>query len=69
MARAQCAQGQVLLGTYATSRALVDIGAAAGGDMTTEAALTKLYYLFSKGLDVAQIKKMVEKNLRGELSE
>ena len=30
VARSQCAQGQVLLGTYAASRALVDIGAAAG---------------------------------------
>ena len=69
VARSQCAQGQVLLGTYAASRALVDIGAAAGGDMTTEAALTKLYYLFSKGLSAAEVKRQIEMNLRGELSE
>ena len=69
VARSQCVQGQVSLGTYAASRALVDIGAVNGGDMTTEAALTKLYYLFSKGLDTDGIKRQMEKNLRGELTE
>ena len=69
VARSQCAQGQVSLGTYAASSALVDIGAVNGGDMTTEAALTKLYYLFSKGLSTEEIKSQMEKNLRGELTE
>ena len=69
VARSQCAQGEVRLGTYAASSALVDIGAVNGGDMTTEAALTKLYYLFSKGLEVDEIKRLMETNLRGELTE
>ena len=65
----QCMQGTVTLGAYATSKALHDIGAVNGGDMTSAAAMTKLYYLFSKGLDSEQIKAEMVKNLRGELSE
>ncbi len=67
--RSQCPQGRVNLGSYAASQALKDIGAADGADMTTEAALAKLYYLFSKELDSAEIKKLFETNLRGERSE
>lgn len=65
----QCMQGTVSLGAYATSKALHDIGAVNGKDMTTEAALTKLYYLFSLGLPKEEIKELMSRNLRGELSE
>lgn len=65
----QCVQGTVSLGTYATSQALRRIGAVDGHDMTTEAALTKLYYLFSKGLDKERVKELMGRNLRGELTE
>ena len=64
----QCVQGAVSLGAYATSRSLHDIGAVNGRDMTTEAALTKLYYLFSLGLPTEEIKQKMTENLRGELS-
>jgi len=57
------------LGAYATSKALHDIGAVNGKDMTTEAALTKLYYLFSLGLPKEEIKEKMAQNLRGELTE
>lgn len=40
-----------------------------GGDMTTEAALSKISYLLSKKLTRAEIKKQIETNLRGELTE
>lgn len=64
----QCIQGAVSLGTYATSKALQEIGAVNGRDMTTEAALTKLYYLFSLGLDKEDIKKQMTQDLRGEIT-
>lgn len=65
----QCIQGSVSLGAYETSKALQEIGAVNGGDMTAEAAMTKLMYLFSKGLGVDEIRRLMTKNLRGELTE
>lgn len=65
----QCVQGAVSLGAYAASKALRDIGAVDGGDMTTEAALAKLYYLFSLGLDKEEVKRRMGQDLRGELTE
>lgn len=37
-------------------------------DMTTEAAVTKLYYLFNCGYPKETIKKLMTTNLRGEIS-
>jgi len=62
----QCPQGTVLLGSYETSSALKKAGAVSGKDMTTEAAVAKLYYLFSKGYDTNTICSLMETSLRGE---
>ena len=65
----QCPGGTVALGVYETSRGLKGSGAVSGMDMTTEAAVAKLYHLFSLGLDRDKIKDLMEKNLVGELTE
>lgn len=63
----QCPTGSVNIGTYAASNSLKD--AASGKNMTTEAAVTKLYYLLSCGYEKGKIKALIEKNICGELDE
>ena len=64
----QCPQGAVSLGTYETSGALKRAGAVSGLDITTEAAVAKLYYLFSRGFDKDDVKKYMEISIRGEMT-
>ena len=64
----QCLKGTVNLEGYATGSALAQAGVISGFDMTTEAALAKLVYLFSQDLDADSIKRLLQTNLRGELT-
>ena len=64
----QCLYGTVDLGDYATGAALARAGVISGYDMTSEAALTKLFYLFSAGYSSQKVKAEMQKDLRGELS-
>ena len=64
----QCYAGTARLGTYATSGELKDFGAVSCQDMTTEAAVAKLYYLYSLRIDDALLRRLLETNLRGEMS-
>lgn len=64
----QCPQGAVSLGAYETSSALKQAGAVSGLDITTEAAVAKLYYLFSCGYDKERVKREMERSLRGEMT-
>ena len=64
----QCYAGTARLGTYATSGELKDFGAVSCQDMTTEAAVAKLYYLFSLGLEKGALTRALETNIRGEIS-
>ncbi|KAM9356226.1 60 kDa lysophospholipase isoform 2-T2 [Pholidichthys leucotaenia] len=64
----QCLRGTVST-SYATGKVLMDAGLIAGGDMTPEAALSKLsYVLAKKELNLDAKKKMMAQNLRGEMS-
>ncbi len=63
----QCPSGTVLLGAYETSSQLKAAGAVSGRNMTTEAAVAKLYHLFSLGLKTDEIKRRMEESIAGEL--
>lgn len=65
---AQPLRGTVDLGRYATGRALREAGVVGGWDLTTEAALTKLFFLFDWGLSVPAIERLAETPLVGELT-
>ncbi len=64
----QCPHGTVALGAYETSSALKEAGAISGYDLTTEAAVAKLYYLFSRKLSDREIRERMARSLRGEVS-
>ena len=65
----QCTQATVNMSAYEAGAPLRKIGAVSGKDMTTEAAVAKLYYLFSICSDIGKIKEQIEKDLAGELTE
>jgi len=64
----QCIKGTVNMNGYATGNALSKCGVVGGVDMTLEAALTKLHYLLSKNLAPDEIRKLLQHDLRGELT-
>ena len=64
----QCKVGTVELGRYETSKSLKDIGVANGYDMTFEAAVTKMMHLLGQVKDPAEVKRLLETDIRGELT-
>jgi len=64
----QCLEGKVDLAEYAAGSALARAGVISGFDMSAEAALAKLYYLFSRGDSPAKVKNEMQRDLCGELT-
>lgn len=64
----QCQRGAVELGMYQTSRRLQQMGVLSGFDMTFEATSTKLMYLMGKKIEKAEVARLMELSLRGELT-
>ena len=64
----QCPTGHVKQGHYASSHVLGQIGALPAQDMSPEAALAKLYYLFATTQHAEDIGHAFMHNLRGEIA-
>ncbi|MEE8524117.1 MAG: asparaginase [Thermoanaerobaculia bacterium] len=64
----QCLHGSVDMDSYATGRALQRVGVISGWDMTPEAVLTKLYVLLSQHSEPGEVRRLMGRDLRGELS-
>jgi L-asparaginase len=63
----QCIGGKVLMGRYETSKHLLALGLINGADITTEAAITKMMYVFGKTENIEEIKALLATSLRGEM--
>jgi len=64
----QCNGGRVIQGRYQTSKDLLRIGILSGGDITTEAAITKMMFLLANEKDDAEIRRKLITPLVGEMS-
>ena len=64
----QCLSGSVEMGRYQAGHILLDMGVISGYDMTTEAAVTKLMYLFGQGMNVKEVKDHMLCSLIGEMT-
>ena len=64
----QCVNGGVQQKRYATGHQLADAGVISGHDITTEAALTKMMFLFGIGLTPKQVSNSLHHPICGEMS-
>ncbi|MGB5355894.1 MAG: asparaginase [Eudoraea sp.] len=64
----QCYGGSVLMGSYKTSEMLKKLPLINGGDITTEAAITKLMYLLGSRVSKKSFQTIFETSLRGEMT-
>ncbi len=65
----QCHNGAVMHNLYETGRRIADCGCIPGYDITTEAAITKLMYLFGRYKnDNEEVKTQLSRSIRGEMT-
>ncbi|WP_421978298.1 asparaginase [Roseivirga seohaensis] len=64
----QCNGGNVIQGKYEASSALNRIGVISGGDLTTEAATTKMMHLFGRNTELDELREKLTSAISGEMN-
>ncbi|MBQ7662600.1 asparaginase [Prevotella sp. E13-27] len=64
----QCLEGRVEMGRYDTGYQLKEAGVVSGFDSTVESAVTKLMFLQSQYDDPEQIRRYMQRSIRGEIT-
>lgn len=64
----QCKEGGVNTELYATGLKLAETGVIGGKDITTEAAIAKMMFLFGKEYSLEEVKTKLSVSMRGEMA-
>ena len=64
----QCSSGSVETDRYQGGKSLKNIGVLSGYDITTEAAVTKLMFLFGQGLTSKDVRERMKLSIAGEMT-
>ena len=63
----QCSGGEVIQGRYESSKMFDEIGVVGGGDITSEAAVTKMMFLLGTEKNAKTVKRKLQQPLVGEM--
>ena len=64
----QCVNGGVHTNRYVAGDLLAGTGVISGHDITFEAAITKMMFLFGLGIDKSEVKRLLGESLAGEVT-
>lgn len=64
----QCVGGSVIPGRYAAGDSLTSAGVIGGADITTEAAITKMMFLFGQNYSTEEVVELLSRPICGEMS-
>lgn len=64
----QCSEGSIEMNRYLTGLQLLETGVVNGRDATLESTITKLMFLLGHNLPAAEIRRLMDTDMRGEIT-